>query len=254
MLHFYRVPLFVVALVFALASGYVPRAAHAISVTSGPNLSADGPIIDIPSITFPGNAYQVDIDLTFDPVAGPMTKHFGTPRYENGQPVPLIGSQPLPFVINENFTLTGTRQLVSDWHERIITPGWVWVTPGQTLPGFPNLFPEGQSLITRNGTPYPFTPSGPPSGDPTRIDVIFNPIPSGNILDVHKALLWVGATGPNDIWGDSPDETVITIIEFPTPEPSSMALAAIAAMGLVSGRRLLSRQRMDRTTASSDPS
>jgi hypothetical protein len=214
----------------------LPSVAKAVGVTSGYNLLADGPVISVPSATLPGTGYQVDLDLTFDPAAGPMTKNFDTPRYVTGQPVSLIGSQPLPFLVTENFNLVGGRALVSDWHEQIVTPGWVWVTPGQSVPGFPNLFPEGQSLITRNAQSWPSTPIGG-SSDPARIDVQFAPIPSGNILDVHKALMWVGVTGANDIWGDGPNETTITVLEYPTPEPSSIVLAGLGLVSLFVARR-----------------
>ena len=46
-----------------------------------------------------------------------------------------------------------------------------------------------------------------------------------------QGVLWVG-TDTQRIWGDDPTETGIVVLEYPTPEPSSMVLAAFGLVGL----------------------
>jgi MYXO-CTERM domain-containing protein len=108
----------------------------------------------------------------------------------------------------------------------------MWVLPGD--PNFPGLFPDGQTLITRDGQPWDSTIV--PIGNPLILNIDFEPIDPGHILDVHKALLWVG-NGTNTIWGDEPSETFIEVREYPTPEPGSLALAALGAALLALWRK-----------------
>ncbi len=167
--------------------------------------------------------------LQFEPDGTPITKFFETPLYPNGEPVQISALQPLPFTIWENFQLfPGTTDIaVTDWHEQIVTPGWEWVLPGD--PRFPGLFPANDSLITRDGLPWPSTVI--PSMDPTQLSVEFPPIGPGHVLDVHKALLWVGTETQQD-WTGGPNQAGIVVIEYPTPEPSSFLLAAFGLAGL----------------------
>jgi hypothetical protein len=171
--------------------------------------------------------------LLFDPAAPPMTKDFGTPRLPSGAPILLDSLQPFPFLVTEFFGIAGDQpgtppgHPVSDWHERIVTPGWEWVLPGDAR--FPVLFPAGTSLITRDGTPWPWEPL--PGSGPAEVNVAFPPIDPSHILDIHKALLWVG-TDTQRIWGDDPGETAIIVVEYPTPEPSSFVLGALGLAGI----------------------
>lgn len=192
--------------------------------------------------------YSLALDLIFDPNAGPIEKWFPTPRLPTGEPILLDALQPVPIPVWEDFFLIppipgGPRgYAVADWHEHIHTPGWVWVLPGDEADQqFPGLFPPNQSLITRNGEPWPFDILPHPDGtfDPTSLWVKFPPIdpasdPTGQIpvLDIHKALLWVG-TDDNRVWGDDPNETMILVWEYPTPEPSSVCLL-IAGVAILS--------------------
>lgn len=205
------------------------------AITSGFDLSVDGPVFEVPFSL--NDHYRVDVPLIFDPKGGPMTKNFATPRFETGAPIQIDALQPFPFVVNENFPLVAgvSNHRVSDWHEIILTPGWAWIRPGSSA--FPALFPPGTSLITRDGLPWPSTDI-PGSGDPNRIDVQFSPIEPGHVLDIHKALLWVGTTD-NRIWGDNPNESFIRVLEYPTPEPSSFVLAGFAVVALLLARKRL---------------
>ena len=82
----------------------------------------------------------------------------------------------------------------------------------------------------------PSTPMMPP--DPRKIWVEFAPINPGEVLDVHKALLFVG-TPTNRIWGDATDgsEDFIRVIEYPTPEPATVGLLALGAVAAAARRR-----------------
>jgi hypothetical protein len=167
--------------------------------------------------------YVLQMDLIFDPNAGPMEKHFQSPLHPTGGPILLDAQQPFAQPVWEEFVLVGGPP-VSDWHEEILTPGWHW-----TLPGTPGV-PPG-SLITKNGMPWPSTPIPMPGGmDPSKIWVEFPPISPPDVLDVHKALLWVGTPG-NRTWGDNVlddgtnhDESIIRVLEYPTPEPATVLL------------------------------
>ena len=203
------------------------------AIVSGYNMTADpGPSIPIPySPGAPGWLFQAP--LLFDPTAPPMTKVFESPFSPTGGPILLDSQQPFPLLVSEFYSLLGglpgtpDGKPVSDWHERILTPGWAWVVPGD--PTFPDLFPPGTSLITRDGEPWPSVPL--PNPDPASVDVVFPPIVPGHVLDIHKALLWVG-TDTQRIWGDDPGETGIIVVEYPTPEPSSFVLGAFGLAGL----------------------
>lgn len=237
---------FLVVLLVSSVSAQRPQ------LVSGFNLSLPpipGQHIQVPFEAGP-NHWQLDVDLIFDPAAPPMEKWFQSPQGSAG-PILLDGLQPLPFPVWENFYLIPPipgippGAPVSDWHEHIHTPGWEWVIPGD--PRFPDLFPPGQSLITRNGEPWPWEPLPHPGGthDPAALWVKFPPIgpaplPTGMppILDIHKALLWVG-TDDNRIWGDGVDnagntidESMIKVWEYPTPEPSTLALLLLLAIGM----------------------
>ncbi len=202
-------------------------------IVAGYNMSGgQGATFNVDFAPIPGQWY-VQASLVFNPTAPPMTKVFQSPITAAGGPILLDALQPLPILVDELYTIVGPPdgQSVSDWHERIVTPGWVWVTPGD--PSFPDLFPVGTSLITRDGLPWPSEPLG--GSDPTAVDVKFPPIDPPHFLDIHKALLWVG-TETQQVWGDDPTETGIVVVEYPTPEPSSFVLATFGLLGLAAWR------------------
>lgn len=232
---FRATPRIVLLAIFVLGSSI---AANAQVIISGYNDSIpSGPPLEVP-FNQTGNQWFVQAGLLFEPTAPPMIKDFGTPRLPTGAPVLLDALQPLPFLVTEIFGIAGNPSIpfggqpVSDWHERILIPGWQWVIPGD--PRFPGLFPEGTSLITRDNQPWPSV-SLDPVLDPTTVNVLFPPIDPGHVLDIHKALLWVG-TDTQRIWGDDPTETFIRVVEYPTPEPSSFVLGAAGLVALVALR------------------
>lgn len=229
----FRTP--ILAMVFLCCCA--PCLAGSLQVTSGYNLGVDGPVIGVPYQP-QTNSYVINMNLVFDPKAGPMTKNFQSPIAVTGAPILLDATQPFPLPVNEDFFLPGgtPNKPVTDWHEHIVTPGWIWILPGD--PSFPSLFPQGTSLITRDGQPWTSTPITNPNlpPNPNRVDVLFAPITQDHVLDIHKALLFVG-TANNRIWGDTQDETTITVVEYPTPEPSSLVLTLLAAAGLLASRK-----------------
>ncbi len=191
-------------------------------------------------------SWMLQVDLIFDPNAGPMQKLFESPKDASGGPILLDAQQPFPQTLWENFLILPPSTApngfnVSDWHEEIHTPGWEWVEPGDSR--FPDLFPPNESLITKDGQPWPSEPIPMPTPDPSMLWVKFPPIEPGHVLDVHKAILWAGTPG-NRIWGDGVDdagnvvpESSIDVWEYPTPEPSTLVLASLFALGMLARRQ-----------------
>ena len=211
-----------------------------MTVTAGANHDIDfNEEIDVPYSGFAGQ-YFLSANLRHLPEAGPMIKHFQSPIDDTGQPILLDAQQPLPQRIEEEWRLLPATSFdVSDWHEHFRTEGFVWVIPDDTT--FPGLFPPNTSLITKNGEPHPWEfVAGPTIA--SRLDVVFPPIPAGDVLDIHKALLWVG-TNSNRIWGDNMlndgtffDESRIDVWEFPTPEPTTASLLLIGSLAMLRRR------------------
>ncbi len=244
------------------AQAQIPR------IFSGPNDAIVSPAT-APLIVYPVDfdptelSYKFEAELIFSPFAPPMTKFFQSPfttdpAVPNPTPILIDGLQPFPFPVWEDFHLVPPDSAggpssgpVTDWHEEILTPGWEWVRPDDPrvtagLPGFQGLFPPGQTLITRDGGPWPSEPIPHPGGpDPTKIWEKFEPILPGETLDIHKALLWVGTPG-NRIWGDGVDdagnmisEDGIVVLEYPTPEPGTFSLLALGLLAGACRRSLL---------------
>lgn len=201
-----------------------------VPLTSGYDLAKPPTTIDVPWGT---GSWSIMSGLIFDPTAGPMIKLFDTPRQVTGAPVLLDAQQPFPQRIDEQWDLVpGASKPVSDWHEQVLTPGWEW------------MLVTSASLITRNGQPWPWKPIATPVVDPAVISVEFEPILPGEVLDIHKALLWVGTPG-NRIWGDGMDDSgalvdegIIRVLEYPTPEPASALLLGLGGtIALARSRR-----------------
>jgi len=236
----------VVFLMFAITASATAQGTS-ISRTSGFNLRSthSSPVIPV-EFNSSDLKYRLDVNLIFKPSAPPMNKIFRSPTDAAGHPIILDALQPFPLEVWEEFYLAGGPP-VSDWHEEILTPGWEWLLPGDSRIPDPIDDPFGThaSLITKNGEPWYSRPIPMPSGvdDRQKVWVEFEPIPHGNVLDVHKALLWVGTTD-NRNWGDGIlndgttfDERYIKVREYPTPEPTSFALLVLGALALLVYRR-----------------
>ena len=229
----------------------MPGFAQTVTVTAGSNMEIDFNEEVPVSYSGFGGFYSFGVNLIHDPGAGPMIKRFESPITDTFQRILLNAQQPFPQRIWEQFHLVpGTpgnpggppiSMPVSDWHEEILTEGWEWVLPGDSR--FTNLFPPNESLITKNGQPHPWQfPLRPAVHEPNKLWVEFPPISPGDTLEIHKALLWVGTPG-NQTWGDDAlddgtffNETVISVFEYPTPEPTTLTLLALGAIGLLRRR------------------
>ncbi len=233
-------------------AGGVTSSAQVPTIFAGPNLNAPAPAI-VYSVPFDADAgdWFFEADLIFDPAAPPMVQDFQSPAFPSGDLILLDALQPLPFPVTENFFLTTDSNAVSEWHQELTTEGWEWVLPDDPRvlagePGFTDLFLPKQSLITRDGEPWASSPISRGDGeDPSKLWVEFEPILPGQVLDIHKALLWVGTPG-NRFWGDGLEEARsftseknILVTAFPAPEPQSLLLCVLAAAGvpLVARRR-----------------
>jgi hypothetical protein len=215
-----------------LISGGFALGQTSASSISGFNLEAPlGDPIEVGYLPDPGH-WQLQVDLIFDPQAPPMVKHFKSPQFPTGAPILLDAEQPFPQPLWEEFLIVDGPPVI-DWHELIRTPGWEWRVPDPNDPA--------QSLITKNGQPWPSQSTS--MGNPATLWVDFPPILPGEVLDVHKALLWVG-TENNRIWGDNAlndgtaiDESFIRVIQYPTPEPTSALLLCLGLVALLINRR-----------------
>lgn len=72
--------------------------------------------------------WMLQVDLIFDPSAGPMQKHFESPKDAGGTPILLDAQQPFPQTLWEEFLILPPPTApngfnVTDWHEEIHTPG-----------------------------------------------------------------------------------------------------------------------------------
>jgi len=177
------------------------------------------------------------LPLVADPKGSQMEKWFFTPT---GEPLQPGWSAPVweNFLVWKGDSSTPTSRPITDWHEHVHEPGWVWEVPPPDA--------TNESLITRDGEPWPWRHI-PPSGDEPFspwLDVEFPAIEPGHILDIHKRLVWLGVEG-NKLWGDQQldngepyQETMIGVWEYPTiPEPTTLLLSSLAALGFCARRR-----------------
>jgi hypothetical protein len=105
-----------------------------------------------------------------------------------------------------------------DWHEHIL-PDAVGAIPG--------VWTSVNLLI--NGGPIAFLPTGLGTAD-LWLDNFSQPVLPGDILTVNKEVQVFASTG------GVPGAPLLTIEEYPTPEPASAALLSLGSL-LVLGRR-----------------
>jgi len=211
------------------------RGASALTIVAGGNLGAPLTEVVVPLNVGDPLSYNFEADLVPDFSAGPILKHFVAGNIYRA-------SQPWPQRIAEHFSvvnLTPALVPIENWHEEILTPGWEWYLPG--APGSDEWFPTGTILVTRDDQPWDSTVT--PLANPQLLNVSFSPIGPGHVFGINKALLWVG-DGDNTIWGDDLSELYVNVLEYPTPEPSSIALATIGLVGLAAYR--LRRRKQER--------
>ena len=144
--------------------------------------------------------YVGQYPIVRDPNGSPWLKVF-----RHG-PLQIVPNQVLD--IHESFIISGTLPW-ADWHEHVITANWIW-TP--------------QVSLYANGNPAPGLVT---NWTPSTLDLYFNSLPVGTIVDIHKQIQWLGP----GIAGD------VDVIEYPTPEPASLGLLGIGSLLALRRRR-----------------
>lgn len=130
----------------------------------------------------------------------------------------LEGPQGGPFVAAPGTTLNLMESLViqgnlpwTDWHETILTPGWVWLNP---------------NILANSAVPSGLTINNAGS----TVDFYFDPLYPGTKVDIRKQLHYVGSADGTAFFG------TIQIAEFPTPEPASLGLIALGSAAVLRRR------------------
>ena len=123
------------------------------------------------------------------------------------------------FNLSESLTVGGNLSW-SDWHEKILTPGWEWAAPSVFL----------ANGVPASGLSVSYTPGTATQGG--SIDFTFDPLAPGTKVNIRKDLYYVGV--PGTVFSGA-----ILIAEYPTPEPASLALLGLG--GLVFLRRQRAR-------------
>jgi hypothetical protein len=198
-----RLALVSLSLLFALGGLGVPVGA-AIVAGSGSGTSVETLHPDFDSELDGLGGWIVDdagapLPVSADPSAGPWIKMF------SGFGSATFGTT---FVIHEKLVVAPGSPAWTDWHEDIMTPGWVWSTAMLKIDG---------------GTPIPGPTGGPMTG------WLFPPEDPGTPIEVWKE---ISCDLPGGCGGS------ITIHEFPTvPVPGAWLLFATAIAGLPLLRR-----------------
>lgn len=175
--------------------------------------TANGPFtqhnVDPGPIVFIGDAANpIPIDL--DPLGPPWTKDIFDPNglHPNGGPLD----------INELILNVGTEPWF-DWHEHIL-PDFTGVIPGVWI----------AVQLTVNGNPIGFNVIGLNTPD-LWLDTFSQPVMPGDVLNIRK-VADVFPSGPS-----FPGQPLLTIQEYPTPEPASAALIGMGSLVLMTKRR-----------------
>jgi hypothetical protein len=192
---------------FALAQG-VGNLSSLPTLFTGPN----------PPVGWNVGGAAGPIPVVLDPTGPQWGKSFTGP---GGGPFfypPTSPTNP-PLPVQELLQVAPNSPAWTDWHEDVVgigangqvDPGWVWVNPQILVNG---LVPGGLS-ITGAGT--------------SNLSFFFNPAAPGSIIDIRKELAYNGSAGA--VFGGT-----LSVHEYPTPEPASMALLGLGSAILLRRR------------------
>jgi hypothetical protein len=155
------------------------------------------------SVNDPGTGGRQTVYL--DPTKGPWVKNLNTGNLQlNIYPLVenlVVGGGP-----------NGLAPAWTDYHEHILTAGWVWYNNADGLhPWIAQ--PWGGATLT-------------PGANPINADWTFNPaLPIGTNVTLTKYVQYIPGVAPQGM--------VVQISEYPTPEPGTLALLAAGAVGLL---------------------
>ena len=207
------------ALIAAISCGVAQRAWAQVT-SSGGSGASDSLTVEMNGSNGWTLGAAGPIGVTLDPTKGPWQK---TLVSANGDGVPAndlgVGA-PNSYQLVENLVITGNIPW-TDWHESIVTPGWDF----------------GPVLLTVNGQP-------PPPGSSVQYiqaqwpnvggqaEWTFPALQPGTTLTFTKTLDWIGdPTIPGEGFAGT-----ILIKQYPTPEPTALAIFGMAAIALLRRR------------------
>ena len=210
------------------------------STTSTYNLAGTGWIVDNGS--FPALPPGLQ-EVAYDPAAGPWHKVLAGGGGGDFAASDTGSGALMIFSVIEYVTIGGTTPW-TDWHERIVQPGWRWQDDraGSGEPTF--TFSSGAPIP---GLGIAFT--DPTASEGGKIDFTFDPLPPGTNLKITKRLLFEGL---DPLLSGETFLGKLDIYEHPTvPEPAglTMALQSAAALALgIAGLRSRGRLSASRRT------
>lgn len=247
--------------------------ASADALTAGGNAGVEGvwtthtlmPFSGISDDVTEGLSWVIEEEVTRDDNAGRWVKHLygfddrqvlnGSVGENNDNHPPVFAEVGTRYVLLELLQVGGKTDW-SDWHEEILTPGWVWADSSFLVADEPEPTEINTPLLSVTEHPadsFQDIQDNPAPGlsvnfsdDGTVLDFYFNSVDPGQYVSIVKVLEYVGygQTHPNDQLSELNGngdffEGVIEIAQYPTPEPvtATLGLVGLGALMLSTRRR-----------------